>query len=52
MVRQFGLDAVQAYMGHVQDNAEEAVRRVIDALEDGDFRYEMDSDEDGTPHVQ
>ena len=51
MVRQFGLDTVQAYMGHVQDNAEEAVRRVIDALEDGEFRYEMDGDEDGTPHV-
>jgi 5-oxoprolinase (ATP-hydrolysing) len=27
----------------VQDNAEEAVRRVIDALEDGEYRYEMDS---------
>ena len=52
MVRQFGLDTAQAYMGHVQDNAEEAVRRVIDALEDGEFRYEMDGDEDGTPHVQ
>jgi 5-oxoprolinase (ATP-hydrolysing) len=29
MVDQFGLDVVQAYMGHVQDNAEESVRRVI-----------------------
>ncbi|HSV52735.1 MAG TPA: hydantoinase B/oxoprolinase family protein [Burkholderiaceae bacterium] len=29
MVEQFGLDVVQAYMGHVQDNAEESVRRVI-----------------------
>ena len=33
MIDQFGLDVVQAYMGHVQDNAEEAVRRVIDALD-------------------
>ena len=33
----FGLDVVQAYMRHVQDNAEEAVRRVIDALKDGEF---------------
>ena len=31
MVAHFGLDVVQAYMRHVQDNAEEQVRRVIDA---------------------
>ncbi len=42
MVRQFGLDVVHAYMRHVQDNAEEAVRRVIDVLNDGEFAYEMD----------
>ena len=33
----FGLDVVHAYMGHVQDNAEEEVRRVIDRLKDGAF---------------
>ncbi len=43
MIDHFGLDVVQAYMRHVQDNAEEAVRRVIDALDDGSYRYEMDS---------
>ncbi|TPQ23342.1 hydantoinase B/oxoprolinase family protein [Streptomyces sporangiiformans] len=43
MIENFGLDVVQAYMKHVQDNAEEAVRRVIDALEDGEFSYETDS---------
>ncbi len=43
MIDHFGLDVVQAYMRHVQDNAEEAVRRVIDALDDGEYRYEMDS---------
>ncbi|NGO09589.1 5-oxoprolinase [Streptomyces sp. HC44] len=43
MIENFGLDVVQAYMKHVQDNAEEAVRRVIDALEDGAFTYETDS---------
>ncbi|WP_432989311.1 hydantoinase B/oxoprolinase family protein [Dactylosporangium sp. CA-233914] len=43
MIDHFGLDVVQAYMRHVQDNAEEAVRRVIDALGDGEYRYEMDS---------
>ncbi|HET6686401.1 MAG TPA: hydantoinase B/oxoprolinase family protein [Jiangellaceae bacterium] len=43
MIDHFGLDVVQAYMRHVQDNAEEAVRRVIDALGDGDYTYEMDS---------
>jgi 5-oxoprolinase (ATP-hydrolysing) len=42
MVRHFGRDVVEAYMGHVQDNAEEAVRRVLDALKDGAFSYEMD----------
>jgi len=43
MIEHFGLEVVQAYMRHVQDNAEEAVRRVIDALEDGAYTYEMDS---------
>ncbi|MEL6477196.1 MAG: hydantoinase B/oxoprolinase family protein [Pseudomonadota bacterium] len=43
MVAQFGLDAVQAYMRHVQDNAEESVRRVIGALRDGSFDYELDN---------
>jgi 5-oxoprolinase (ATP-hydrolysing) len=42
MVRHFGLPAVEAYMGHVQDNAEEAVRRVLGVLKDGAFAYEMD----------
>lgn len=43
MIENFGLDVVQAYMRHVQDNAEEAVRRVIDALEEGEFAYPTDS---------
>ncbi|MFE1443749.1 hydantoinase B/oxoprolinase family protein [Streptomyces sp. NPDC058739] len=43
MIDEFGLDVVQAYMRHVQDNAEEAVRRVIDALDDGGYAYETDS---------
>ena len=42
MVGHFGLDVVKAYMGHVRDNAEESVRRVIDVLRDGEFEYEMD----------
>ena len=42
MVEHFGLDVVHAYMRHVQDNAEEAVR-VIDVLQDGQFSYEMDN---------
>jgi 5-oxoprolinase (ATP-hydrolysing) len=37
MVDHFGLDVVQAYMRHVQDNAEESVRRVITRLKDGAF---------------
>jgi 5-oxoprolinase (ATP-hydrolysing) len=43
MVEQFGLDVVQAYMRHVQDNAEESVRRVITALHDGAFEYTLDN---------
>ena len=43
MVAQFSLPVVQAYMQHVQDNAEEAVRRVLDVLTDGSFGYPMDS---------
>src|SRR6266567_3885847 len=43
MVAHFGLDVVRAYMKHVQDNAEESVRRVLDVLKDGHFEYEMDN---------
>lgn len=43
MVAHFSLPVVQAYMEHVQNNAEEAVRRVIDALHDGEFTYAMDN---------
>jgi N-methylhydantoinase B/oxoprolinase/acetone carboxylase alpha subunit len=51
-VNTYGLGVVQEYMKHVQDNAEEAVRRVITTLKDGEFTYDMDSDEDGTPFVK
>jgi 5-oxoprolinase (ATP-hydrolysing) len=43
LVGHFGLGLVRAYMGHVQDNAEESVRRVISVLRDGSYRYELDS---------
>jgi len=43
MVGHFGLDVVHAYMGHVQENAAESVRRVITALHDGDYTYELDN---------
>ena len=39
---QYGLEAVVAYMGHVQDNAEESVRRVLSNLPSGSYDYEMD----------
>jgi 5-oxoprolinase (ATP-hydrolysing) len=42
MVEHFGLDTVRAYMGHVQDNAAESVRRVIEALKDSEFAVETD----------
>jgi len=43
MVDHFGLDVVRAYMGHVQENAAESVRRVITALHDGAYTYELDN---------
>jgi 5-oxoprolinase (ATP-hydrolysing) len=42
MVRHFTLPVVHAYMRHVQDNAAESVRRVIDRLHDSAFAVEMD----------
>ncbi|MBL8551787.1 MAG: hydantoinase B/oxoprolinase family protein [Hyphomonadaceae bacterium] len=42
MIAAFGRDVVTAYARHVQDNAEENVKRVIDALKDSDFAVEMD----------
>ena len=42
MVTHFALPVVKAYMQHVQDNAAESVRRVIDRLHDAEFAYEMD----------
>jgi 5-oxoprolinase (ATP-hydrolysing) len=42
MVAQFTLPVVKAYMKHVQDNAAESVRRVIDRLHDSSFAYPMD----------
>ena len=43
MIGHFGLDVVHAYMTHVQDNAEEQVRRVLEVLKDGSFTYPLDS---------
>jgi len=43
LVHQYGPDTVAAYMRHVQDNAEESVRRVIGALKDGEFRLPLDN---------
>ena len=42
-VAQFGRETVVAYMRHVQDNAEESVRRVITALKDGEFTLPLDN---------
>ena len=42
MIAQFSLPVVKAYMGHVQDNAAESVRRVLDRLHNSEFSYEMD----------
>ena len=44
MIEHFGLATVRAYMRHVQDNAAESVRRVLDALPDGAFAHRLDDD--------
>ncbi len=46
VVGEYGLEVVQAYMGHVRDHAEESVRAVIEALGDGSFTCALD---DGHP---
>jgi 5-oxoprolinase (ATP-hydrolysing) len=43
LVAQYGLNTVIAYMQHVQDNAEESVRRVITSLKDGHFILPLDN---------
>ncbi|WP_292870002.1 hydantoinase B/oxoprolinase family protein [Mesorhizobium sp.] len=44
MVTHFGLDVVEAYMGHVQDNAAESVRRVLERLPDTSaYEYPTDT---------
>ena len=43
MVEEFGLDVVQAYMGHVQDNAAEEVARLIGRLDDCSYEYPTDT---------
>ncbi len=42
MVTQFSWEVVSAYMGHVQDNAEESVRRVLERLSDCEIEYPTD----------
>jgi 5-oxoprolinase (ATP-hydrolysing) len=42
IVQHFSLPTVRAYMRHVQDNAAESVRRVIDRLHDSAFSVETD----------
>ena len=43
ITQHFGVETVHAYMSHVQNNAEESVRRVLDVLHDCDFTYPLDS---------
>ncbi len=45
MVNHFTLPVVEAYMKHVQDNAEESVRRVVDRLSDCQYTYQTDNDQ-------
>ena len=40
LVERYGLEVVRAYMQHVRDNAEEAMRAVLRELPDGEHRFE------------
>lgn len=51
MVEHFGADVVHAYMQHVQDNAEEQVRRVLATMESGRYVYPMDSGAEIHVHI-
>ncbi len=42
MVDHYGVATVHSYMRHVQNNAEESIRRVLANLSDGAFTYQMD----------
>jgi len=52
IIDEFSLPVVSAYMGHVQDNAEEAVRRVIDVLKDGHYTYPLDNGAEIKVHIK
>nr|WP_298929916.1 hydantoinase B/oxoprolinase family protein [uncultured Erythrobacter sp.] len=43
LTRDYTLPVVQAYMQHIQDNAEASVRRLLKTLDDGAFRVTLDS---------
>jgi 5-oxoprolinase (ATP-hydrolysing) len=43
LVAQYGVSTVSGYMQHVQDNAEESVRRVITSLKNGHFILPLDN---------
>ena len=45
MIDQFGIETVHAYMNHVQDNAEESIRKAIVTLKEGKYEYELDNGE-------
>ncbi len=51
MIAQYGLNVVEAYMAHVQDNAEACVRAAIETLDDAEYVYHMDPDYDGAPRA-
>jgi 5-oxoprolinase (ATP-hydrolysing) len=51
LIAHFGLPTVRAYMAHVQDNAEAAVRQVVSALADGAYEYRLDPSPSGVEAV-
>ena len=52
LAEQYGLAVVRAYMRHVQDNAEESVRRVITSLKDGEFLLPLDNGSQIAVHIR
>jgi len=44
-IERYGMATVQRYLRFVRENAATSVRRLLDSLKDGEFRYELDSGE-------
>ncbi len=47
LISEFGLSTIDLYAGHILDAAEQATRRLIDSLPDGEYYFEDSMEDDG-----